>query len=215
MRRHNRRVHSRETDLPLSVVIYSCSWNLWYAAILTKALTAKRLELLHELVPAATPIDFLVNPANPTVLKAEMMEAETAARTLGVPLVTLNASTLGEIEAAFEILVAQRTGALRTSGDPLWTIQRVQLAALTARHAVPAIYAVREIVDAGGLMSYGRTFPTPIGWSVPMPAAFSRVRSRPTCRCSRPPRSSSSSTSRPPRRSPSPSPKRCSPPPTR
>jgi putative ABC transport system substrate-binding protein len=121
--------------------------NVTGAAILTKALTAKRLELLHELVPAATPIDFLVNPANPTVLKAEMMEAETAARALGVRLVILNASTSSEIEAAFEILVAQRIGALLTSGDPLWTVQRVQLAVVTARHAVP--------VDAGGLMSYG------------------------------------------------------------
>jgi putative ABC transport system substrate-binding protein len=121
--------------------------NVTGAAILTKALTAKRLELLHELVPAATPIGFLVNPANPTVLKAEMMEAETAARALGVRLVILNASTSSEIEAAFEILVAQRIGALLTSGDPLWTVQRVQLAVVTARHAVP--------VDAGGLMSYG------------------------------------------------------------
>jgi putative tryptophan/tyrosine transport system substrate-binding protein len=129
--------------------------NVTGAAVLTKALTAKRLELLHELVPAATPIGFLVNPTNPTVFKAEMMEAETAARALGVRLVILNASTLSEIEAAFEILVAQRIGALLTSGDPLWTVQRVQLAAFTARYAVPAIYAVREIVDAGGLLSYG------------------------------------------------------------
>jgi putative ABC transport system substrate-binding protein len=129
--------------------------NITGAAILTTALTAKRLELLHELVPAATPIGLLVNPTNPTVFKVEMMESETAARALGARLVILNASTLSEIEAAFEIRIAQRIGALLTSGDPLWTVQRIQLAALTARHAVPAIYAVREIVDAGGLMSYG------------------------------------------------------------
>jgi putative ABC transport system substrate-binding protein len=129
--------------------------NVTGAAILTKALTAKRLELLHELVLKATSIGFLVNPTNLTVFKAEMMEAEAAAHALGVGLVTLNASTLREIEAAFDIVVAQRIGALLTSGDPLWTVQRVQLAALTARHAVPAIYAAREIVDAGGLMSYG------------------------------------------------------------
>jgi putative tryptophan/tyrosine transport system substrate-binding protein len=83
------------------------------------------------------------------------MEAETAARALGVHLVIQNASTSGELDAAFEILTAQQVGALMTSGDPLWTAQRVRLASLTARHAVPAIYAVREIVDAGGLMSYG------------------------------------------------------------
>jgi ABC transporter substrate binding protein/Resolvase, N terminal domain len=105
--------------------------NVTGVAILTTALTAKRLELLHELVPVATSIGFLVNPTNPTVFKAEMMEAETAARALGVGLVTLNASTVREIEAAFEILVAQRIGALLTSGDPLWTVQRAQLAALT------------------------------------------------------------------------------------
>jgi putative ABC transport system substrate-binding protein len=129
--------------------------NATGVAILTTALTAKRLELLHELVPAATPIGFLVNPANPTVFKAEMMEAETAARTLGVRLATLNASTLREIEAAFEMPIGQQIGALLTSGDPLWTVQRAPLAALTARHGVPAIYAVRDIVNAGGLMSYG------------------------------------------------------------
>jgi putative ABC transport system substrate-binding protein len=129
--------------------------NVTGVAILTTALTAKRLELLHELVPAAMPIGFLVNPANPTVFKAEMMEAETAARALRVRLVTLNASTLREIEAAFEIVIEQRIGALLTSGDPLWTVQRAELAALTARHAVPAIYAVRDIADAGGLISYG------------------------------------------------------------
>jgi putative tryptophan/tyrosine transport system substrate-binding protein len=129
--------------------------NVTGAAILTTSLTAKRLELLHNLVPGATSIGFLINPTNTTVTKAEMMEAETAARTLGVRLVTLNASTLGEIEAVSENLAAQRIGALLTGGDPFWTFQRVQLAALTARHAVPAIYAVREIVDAGGLMSYG------------------------------------------------------------
>jgi putative tryptophan/tyrosine transport system substrate-binding protein len=129
--------------------------NVTGAAVLTTALTAKRLELLHELVPGAMPIGFLVNPTNPTVFKAEMMEAETAARALGVRLVILNASTSSEIEATSEILVAQRVGAILTSGDPLWTIRRVQLAALMARYAVPTIYAVREIVDAGGLMSYG------------------------------------------------------------
>jgi putative tryptophan/tyrosine transport system substrate-binding protein len=129
--------------------------NVTGAAVLTKALTAKRLELLHELVPAATRIGFLVNPTNPTVLKAEVMEAETAAGALGLHLLTLNASTLGEFDAAFEVLIGQRIEALMTSGDPLWTIQRVRLATLAARRAVPAIYAVREIVEAGGLMSYG------------------------------------------------------------
>jgi putative tryptophan/tyrosine transport system substrate-binding protein len=89
--------------------------NVTGAAVLTTALTAKRLELLHELVPGAMPIGFLFNPTNPTVFKAEMMEAETAARALGVRLVILNASTSSEIEATSEILVAQRIGALLPS----------------------------------------------------------------------------------------------------
>jgi putative tryptophan/tyrosine transport system substrate-binding protein len=110
---------------------------------------------LHELVPAATPIGFFVNPTNRIVFEAELMEAETASRALGVRLVTLNASNLTEIEAAFEIVIEQRIGALLTSGDPLWTVRRAALAELTARHAVPAIHAVRDIVDAGGLVSYG------------------------------------------------------------
>ena len=129
--------------------------NVTGAAILTTLLTAKRLELLHELVPGATSIGFLNNPTNTTVTKAEMMEGETAARNLGVQLVTLNASTSSEIEEVFEDLPSGQIGALLTSGDPLWTFQRSQLAALTARYAVPAIYAAREISEAGGLISYG------------------------------------------------------------
>jgi putative tryptophan/tyrosine transport system substrate-binding protein len=129
--------------------------NVTGAAILTTSLTAKRLEMLHKLVPGAISIGFLINPTNTTVTKAEMTEAETAARGLGVRLVRLNASNLDEIETTFENIAAQRMGALLTGGDPLWTFQRAQLVTMAARHAVPVMYAVREIVDAGGLMSYG------------------------------------------------------------
>jgi putative tryptophan/tyrosine transport system substrate-binding protein len=129
--------------------------NVTGAAILTTSLTAKRLELLHSLVPEAKSIGFLINPTNTTVTKIEMMEAESAAHTLGVRLVPLNASNLREIETVFETLAAQRIRALLAGGDPLWTFQRIQLAVLTARYSVPAIYAVREITDAGGLISYG------------------------------------------------------------
>jgi putative ABC transport system substrate-binding protein len=129
--------------------------NTTGASFLTSELTAKRLELLHEIVPAATLIGFLFNPTN-SVGAAERREAEIAARILGVRLVIANASMASEIEAAFAILVEQRIGSLLVAGDPLFTnVQRDQLLALAARHAVPAIYETREIVDAGGLMSYG------------------------------------------------------------
>ena len=115
-------------------------------------LIAKRLELLHEIVPAVTSIGFLVNPTGFQV-EAQKREAENAARILGVRLVILNTSSPSEIEAAFAILAAQRIGALTTANDPLF--QGTQMAALAVQHAVPVMHAVREFVEAGGLISYG------------------------------------------------------------
>jgi putative ABC transport system substrate-binding protein len=111
-------------------------------------LVAKRLELLHEIVPAVTSIGHLVNPTTPTV-GAEMREAENAARVLGLRLVTLNASNPGEIEGAFATLIGQRIGAFLQGADPLFVRQRAQLAALATRYAVPAIHISRETVAAG------------------------------------------------------------------
>jgi putative ABC transport system substrate-binding protein len=106
------------------------------------------------MVPVATLIGYLVNPTSP-LGELEKRDAETAARILGVRLIAVNASTLGEIEAAFEILLGQRIEALLVGGDPLFNQLSAQLTGLAARHAVPAIYHIRQIVDAGGLMSYG------------------------------------------------------------
>jgi putative tryptophan/tyrosine transport system substrate-binding protein len=128
--------------------------NITGVSFLVQALTAKRLELLHEIVPAATSIGFLVDPRT-AADKAEMTEAEIAARTLGLRLVVLNASSQSEIEAAFTGIEAQQVGALLTTGAALFAVQGVQLAALAARHALPAIYHSRATVEAGGLMSYG------------------------------------------------------------
>jgi putative ABC transport system substrate-binding protein len=128
--------------------------NITGVSFLTTALTAKRLEVLHEVVPAATSIGFLVNPTS-ALVEAEIREAETAARIIAVRLAILKASTPFEIENAFVTAVGQPIGALLASADPLFFEQRAQLAALALRHAVPAIYHAREIVDAGGLMSYG------------------------------------------------------------
>jgi len=128
--------------------------NLTGVSLLVQELTAKRLELLREIVPAIASIGLLVNPTGPQAA-IDTEEAETAARLLGVRLVIQNASTHPEIEAAFPTLVEQRVGALLVGGDPFLFVQRDQLAALAARYKLPAIYALREHVEAGGLMSYG------------------------------------------------------------
>jgi putative tryptophan/tyrosine transport system substrate-binding protein len=116
---------------------------------------AKRLGLLHDLVPKAVRIAVLVNPANTAVAEATLRDIPEAARALGLQIQVLNASTNREIEAAFAILVRDRTDALFVAPDGLFASRRVQFATLAARHAIPAAYSVREQVEAGGLMSYG------------------------------------------------------------
>jgi len=116
---------------------------------------AKRLGLLHELVPKAVRIAVLVNPANVQVAETTLRDTSEAARVLGLQTHTLNASTSREIEAAFSTLLRDRADALFVAGDAFFVSRRVQFATLTARHAIPAIYSVREYVEAGGLMSYG------------------------------------------------------------
>jgi putative tryptophan/tyrosine transport system substrate-binding protein len=128
--------------------------NITGVNFLVTLLTAKRLELLNQLAPAATSIGFLVNPTN-LATETQIREAESAARNLGVRLVILHASTPGDIEAAFASLVGRQIGALLGGADALLFSQRRQIAALAVRHAIPAIYEFREFVEAGGLMSYG------------------------------------------------------------
>jgi ABC-type uncharacterized transport system substrate-binding protein len=118
----------------------------------------KRLQLLHELVPKASVIALLVNPANPTV--GEMTkELQAAARTLGLELHVLNASTEHDFDGIFAKLIQLRVGGLVISGGPLFASRSEQLAALALHHAVPTIYQDREFAVAGGLLSYG-TDPT-------------------------------------------------------
>jgi len=128
--------------------------NVTGVSFLTTLLVAKRLELLHELTPAATSIGFLLNPTDPTI-ETQVKEAETAGLTLGVRLVILKAGTPREIEAAFATIVAQRINSVLTSADAFFGIQADQLATLAARHAVAAVYPIKEYVYRGGLMSYG------------------------------------------------------------
>jgi putative tryptophan/tyrosine transport system substrate-binding protein len=115
----------------------------------------KRLGLLHDVVPGAARIAVLLNPADPTRAKMMLSDLQTAARTLGLQIETLYASTGREIEGAFATLAGQRAGALFVGPDGFFNSRRVQLAMLAARHAIPATYSVREYVEAGGLMSYG------------------------------------------------------------
>jgi putative tryptophan/tyrosine transport system substrate-binding protein len=117
--------------------------------------TAKRLELLHALVPKAVRVAMLVNRANVPVADTTSRLAQEAARAIGLQLYILNASTDDEIEAAFDILARDRPDALFIPADAFLVSRRVQLATLAARYRIPAAYPTRENVEAGGLMSYG------------------------------------------------------------
>ena len=121
----------------------------------TAEVVAKRLGLLHDLVPKAVRIAVLVNPANAPTAEATLREIPEAARALGLQIQVLNASTSREIEAAFATLVRDRADALFVAPDGFFISRRVQFATLAARHGIPAAYSVREFVEAGGLMSYG------------------------------------------------------------
>ena len=124
----------------------------WFAA----ELGPKRLGLLHELVPNATIVAFLSNPNNPESAR-QPAELQEAARTIGLQLVVLTATTPGGIDAAFTAMVQNRVGALLVGSDPFFFSRREQIVALAAEHAIPTIYAGRETAGADGLMSYGNS----------------------------------------------------------
>ncbi|MGA7184753.1 MAG: ABC transporter substrate-binding protein, partial [Pseudolabrys sp.] len=117
--------------------------------------TAKRLRLLHELVPKAVRVAVLLNPANASVARTTSRDAQGAAPSMGLNIQILNASTIGEIDAAFATLVRERADALFVDGDALFLSRRQQFVTLTARDRIPAAYSQRDYVEAGGLMSYG------------------------------------------------------------
>jgi putative tryptophan/tyrosine transport system substrate-binding protein len=120
--------------------------------------TAKRLRLLHDLMPRAGHIAVLVNPANASIAESTLRAAQEAAPTLGLQIHVLNATTIGEIDTAFAALARERPDALYVSTDVFFGSRRVQFATLTARDRIPAVYSNREYVDSGGLMSYGTNF---------------------------------------------------------
>jgi putative ABC transport system substrate-binding protein len=128
--------------------------NLTGVAILTNTLAPKQLELLHEVVPAAAVVAFLVNPKNP-IAESDTRDLQSAAVTTRQQILVLNASNESEIESAFATLVQRRAGALLVQSDPFFNSRPDQIVALAARHAVPAMYQWRDFPVAGGLMSYG------------------------------------------------------------
>jgi len=130
------------------------SGNITGVGVLTGLLVAKRLELLHELVPKATMIGVLINPTNPNA-ETYARDVQEAARALRQQIHILNASTEGEIDTAFATLAQLRAGALLVVTDAFFIGWRDQLVALATNHAIPAIYEIREFAAAGGLMSYG------------------------------------------------------------
>jgi putative ABC transport system substrate-binding protein len=129
--------------------------NLTGATTLTLEVGPKRLELLHEMLPRANMIALLVNPTSPNLAEAQARELQIAAGKLGLQLHVLRASTEGEFDSVFASVAELRAGGLVISSDSFFFSRSEQIAALAARHSVPAIYGFRESVTAGGLISYG------------------------------------------------------------
>jgi putative ABC transport system substrate-binding protein len=129
--------------------------NITGVATLGAELAPKRLELLHELVPAATVVALLVNPTSPNLAEFTTRDLQAAARSLGLKLHVLHASSERDFDKVFAALAQLQVGGLVITPDAVFTSRSEQLAALTLRHAVPTIFQFRAFSAAGGLMSYG------------------------------------------------------------
>ena len=188
--------------------------NVTGSAILAAELAPKRLQLLRELIPNAALFGVLADPAFPDI-QSIIADLQAAAHTLGLQLVVVNARTDSDLETAFATFSQQRVGAVLVSTSTFYNRRMEQLAALAARHALPAIYPYREYALAGGLMSYGSS----LGYQYHQAGIYAgrilKGEKPADLPVEQVPRSSWSSTSRPPRRSASPSRKRCWPPPMR
>jgi len=131
--------------------------NLTGVTILGVELGSKRLELLHELVPTATTMGLLVNPTNP-ISEPITRGLQAAARTLGIELHVVQASTERDFDTAFATLIQLRAGGLVVGPEALFASRSERLAALALRHAVPTIFQYHPFAAAGGLMSYGSSY---------------------------------------------------------
>jgi len=141
-------------DLGLVTSFRRPTSNLTGINIFAEALTPKRQELLHELVPNASLVAMLVNPTSPQT-QSELRDVEAAAGRLGQQVRIFNVRTDPEIDAAFATIIDQRVGGLLVQPGEFFTVRRDQLVLLTTRHAIPAVFGFREFVMAGGLMSHG------------------------------------------------------------
>jgi putative tryptophan/tyrosine transport system substrate-binding protein len=129
--------------------------NLTGVTTLNQELVAKRVELLHEAVPGNSSMALLINPTSPTLTKTAIEDAQAAARSLGLELHVLNASTERDFDVVFANLIQLRAGGLVIGSDAFFSSRLEQLSALAIRHSVPTVYQYREFAAAGGLMSYG------------------------------------------------------------
>src|SRR3974390_1669408 len=129
--------------------------NVTGVNVLTVEVVAKRLRLLHDLLPNAVRIAVLVNPGNASIAKATVRDVQKAAPTMGLQSQIINATTVGEINEVFATLERERPDALFVAPDALFTSRRVQLVTLATRDRIPATYQNRDFVEVGGLMSYG------------------------------------------------------------
>src|SRR5262249_23639840 len=129
--------------------------NLTGINLFAGELAAKRLELLRELVPAATRVAVFVNPTNATTAASTLKGVPLAPRGMAFKIRVLEPSTSRDIDAAFDSFVRERPDVLFVNADPFFSSRRVQLVHLASRHAIPASYGYREFADIGGLMSYG------------------------------------------------------------
>jgi len=127
--------------------------NMTGVTNLANLLSAKNLELLHQVVPGAVPIGYLINPDNPNA-ETDLRNVQDAARSLGRQLIVISGRQADDLDQAFAVFITQKAGALLVGADPLFIQQRDKLIALAARHSLPASYPLLEFARAGGLMSY-------------------------------------------------------------
>jgi putative tryptophan/tyrosine transport system substrate-binding protein len=132
--------------------------NITGVSVFTARLGSKRLALLHEMAPTASPIAVLVNPTNPDT-EDEAKDIQEAARSLGLQIVIVRAGNQSDLEDAFAVLLQQGARALIVGADTFFTSQRSQIAVRAARHSLPNIWVTRVEVEAGGLMCYGANIP--------------------------------------------------------
>jgi putative ABC transport system substrate-binding protein len=145
-------------DLGLVKSLNRPAGNATGVYMLTVALEPKRLELIHELVPDAADIGIIADPNSPDTVE-QMKSLSTAASSLGRRLKTMNVSGENDIEPAFAAMAEQRVAAAVVTSSPAYLPQRQKFVALAARYAIPTAYFVRDFADAGGLISYGTSFP--------------------------------------------------------